>query len=75
MLGIYTATAHENAVESLGEETWNSTAGKGVRDWMINNELCTPLYRPTEKLEAMVNHLCDQPLPVKKWVQPEQAYD
>lgn len=54
----------------VGAETWYSSAGEEVRQWMKDNNLCTATYGPTDRLRAFITHLCDQPLPEKKWVMP-----
>ena len=63
------------AVRDLGEEHFNSPAGKDVLMWMIDEglikwEQTESAYLRQERLGVFVDHLCEQSLPVQKWVQP-----
>lgn len=65
-------------VAELGDPHFNSRVGKEVQMWMINEALIEwsaeeKRYLPLPRLQAFVEHLCQQPLPVQKWVMPEGA--
>lgn len=55
--------------------SYDSPAGKNVKAWMIAEGLILDGEKdwgtPTTRLYVFVEHLCQQPLPVSKWVMPE----
>ena len=62
-------------IVELGDEHFNSPAGKDVLQWMIDEKLIEwsadkNRYVALERLGVFVAHLCEQPLPVQKWVIP-----
>lgn len=63
-----------NPAEVLGV-TYNSPAGEEVLQWMIDEGLIKwshddNRYERQERLGVFIEHLCQQPLPVQKWVTP-----
>lgn len=66
-LTFYTSSS---PISQLGQEHFNSPAGKEVYLWMQREKLITKEDEPTDRLEAFVEFLCETPLPVCKWVRP-----
>ncbi len=67
-----------NPADDLGIDHFESEAGREVFAWMIREKLIvwTPEEKrhvPQERLGVFIEHLCAQPLPVQKWVMPEQG--
>jgi hypothetical protein len=65
-------------VTDLGEEHFNSPAGGDTLRWMLDEKLIEWSHNegrhvPTERLGVFINHLCAQPLPVQKWIMPDQS--
>lgn len=59
--------------KGLGLERVNSYAGREVINWLSKKGLIDANENPTERLKVWVQHLCDQPLPVRKWSVPLPA--
>ena len=62
-------------IAELGDEHFNSPAGKDVQQWMIDEQLIAwsatdSRYERQERLGAFIDHLCAQQLPIQKWVMP-----
>ena len=60
----------------LGAAHYDSPAGEDAQNWLLGEGLISypsgdGKPRGTQRLAAFVEHLCQQPLPVQKWVQPE----
>jgi len=54
----------------LGAHHFESDAGNRVLDWMKEEGLIDEERKPTARLGAFVEHLCEQPLPEMVWVVP-----
>lgn len=59
-----------NPEEALGENHWNSPAGKETRAWLKVYGLIDENNRSTNRGAAWVNMMCQTPLPIEKWVDP-----
>jgi hypothetical protein len=70
MLACYTSPKPEEEVG--GPSVWNSEAGRETRNWLRDNGLVGEDWRATEKGIAWVQFICETPLPVSKWVLPEE---
>lgn len=54
----------------LGLQHFTSESGSQVYQWLKRENLIDENDRATDRLEAWVRHLCNQPLPEAKWVIP-----
>lgn len=75
---IHWAVVHHFSADpraELGSAHFNSPAGCEVQKWLWEEGLVEGSTKATThgtpRLAAFVEHLCQQPLPVQKWVQPE----
>jgi hypothetical protein len=72
MLVCYTSPL---PAEEIGENEWNSPAGREATEWLFEKGLVEGSsrnsLRATEKGEAWVKFICETPLPVQKWELPK----
>lgn len=68
MLACYYAA---DPADHVGD-TWESQAGRGIRDWLERRELIGPDNKATERGKAWVDYICETPLPEMAWVRPER---
>jgi hypothetical protein len=60
---------------TLGSTHWNSQAGFETRRWLKENNLIDEDNKATERGKAWIEMFCSTPLPIAKWVHPNEGED
>lgn len=55
----------------FSESEWASPAANKVRQWLMTNDLIDANGHMTDRLKVYTEALCDTPLPVHRWVMPD----